>query len=72
MSKLATFVRPTVYFNPNNKDHRQWLGQFHVNHSWRHCPVRFVVEDDYGDLLTQMNKMLIEYYTKKEFKKVRK
>jgi len=68
MSKLATFCRPFVYFDPENADHRRWLGEFHKNRSWGHCPVRFIVEDDYGGLLTQMNQMLISYYNKKEFK----
>jgi len=70
MSRLAFFGRPWVVFDARNKDHRQWFAEFQTNRSWSHCPVRFIVDDDHGDLLTMIQRRLIDYYTNQEFGKV--
>jgi hypothetical protein len=67
MSKLQLFGRPYVVFDPHNKDHRRWFADFNKNLSWGHCPVRFVVDSDQGDLLTMIQRSLIQYYVDKEF-----
>jgi len=72
MSKLALYGRPYVVFNPSNKDHRQWFARFNESRSWGDCPVRFVIDNDHGDLITMMQRELIKYYVNKEFKKVDK
>jgi len=69
MSRLAFFGRPWVVFDAHNKEHRQWFAEFQTNRSWSHCPVRFIVDDDHGDLLTMIQRRLIEYYTDQEFGK---
>jgi hypothetical protein len=69
MSKLAFYGRPYVVFDPTNKDHRKWFADFNKNRSWARCPVRFVVNEDHGDLLTQIQRELIQFYVDKEFKK---
>lgn len=69
MSKLALYGRPFVVFDPKNKDHRRWFADFNKNRSWARCPVRFVVNEDAGDLITMIQRELIQYYVDKEFKK---
>ncbi|MGA1048570.1 MAG: hypothetical protein ACO3UU_11185 [Minisyncoccia bacterium] len=61
-------VRPTVNFDPANKDHRRWLGEFTKNRSWGNCPFRFNTKGS-GNTIAQMQLKLLEYYTDKEFKK---
>ena len=67
MSKLQLFGRPWVVFNPKNKDHRRWFAEFNKNRSWKGCPVRFVIDNDHGDLITMIQRSLIQYYVDKEF-----
>lgn len=70
MSKIQMFGRPYVVFDPKNKDHRKWYADFNKNLSWSKCPVRFVVDDDAGDLITMIQRKLIEHYTAREFGKI--
>jgi hypothetical protein len=67
MSRLAFFGRPWVVFDPANKSHRRWFAEFQANNAWGQCPVRFIVADDQGDLITLIQRKLIDYYTLKEF-----
>jgi hypothetical protein len=71
MSKLQLFGRPYVVFDVNNKEHRRWFAEFEQNCSWGNCPVRFVVDDDNGDLITMIQRRLIHFYVDKEFGKKR-
>jgi hypothetical protein len=68
MSRLELFGRPYVIFDPANKDHRRYYNQFVQSSSWGECPVRFVVPEDHGDLVTMIQRSLIAYYVNKEFK----
>lgn len=70
MSKIQMFGRPFVVFDPKNKEHRKWYADFNKNLSWSRCPVRFVVDDDAGDLITMIQRKLIEHYTEREFGKI--
>jgi len=67
MSKLAMFGRPYTVFDARNKEHREWFADFNKTGAWGRCPVRFVVLDDHGDLITQIQRELIQYYVDKEF-----
>jgi hypothetical protein len=67
MSKLVLFSRPYVVFDPTNKDHRRWFANFNRELAWGSCPVRFVIDDDNGDLITMIQRKLIEYYVNREF-----
>lgn len=67
MSKLSFIGRPWVVFDPTLEQHRQWFAEFQARRSWGHCPVRFIVDDNAGDLLTMIQRKLIDYYTNKEF-----
>ena len=67
MSRIQMFGRPFVVFDAKNKQHRKWFASFNKKATWGDCPVRFVVDDDCGDLITMINRKLIEYYTTREF-----
>jgi hypothetical protein len=67
MSRLALYGRPWVVFNAKNREHRQWFADFNETAQWGRCPVRFVVNEDHGDLITQIQRELIQYYVDKEF-----
>ena len=67
MSRLEFYSRPLVAFDPYNKEHRAIFYKFSVTHGWGHSPYRFIVPEDHGDLITLMQRSLIDYYVKKEF-----
>jgi hypothetical protein len=67
MSRLALHGRPWVVFDAKNKNHRQWFADFNKTAQWGKCPVRFVVNEDHGDLITQIQRELIQYYVDREF-----
>ena len=71
MSRLAMYGRPYVIFDAANQDHRKWFAEFNKSGAWASCPVRFVVDDDHGDLITMIQRTLIQYYVDKEFGKKR-
>jgi hypothetical protein len=70
MSKLDYIGRPWMSFDATNKQHRQWFAEFQRAGTWGRCPVRFIVSDDQGDLVTMIQRRLIEYYSNKEFGKI--
>jgi len=72
MSRLEYYCRPLVAFDPTNKDHRRFFAEFQTNHTWGGCPVRFIVPEDNGDLVTLMQRSLIQYYIDREFQTTRK
>lgn len=67
MSRLDLFGRPWTVFDPANKEHRAWYHQYVVSSSWGHCPVRFVVPEDHGDLVTMIQRSLVKFYVEREF-----
>lgn len=71
MSRLAYMGRPWTVFDPKNKQHRKWFAEFQAKRTWGNCPVRFVVAEDHGDLITMIQRSLIDYYTKKEFGQIK-
>jgi hypothetical protein len=71
MSRLAMYSRPYVIFDAANQDHRKWFANFNKSGAWGSCPVRFVIDDDHGDLITMIQRTLIQYYVDKEFGKTR-
>jgi hypothetical protein len=69
MSRLSLYGRQWVVFDAHSKQHRQWFAEFQARRSWAHCPVRFIIDNEHGDLLTMIQRRLIEFYTDQEFGK---
>ena len=69
MSVLHFKARPWTVFDPGNKNHRRWYADFVKRGTWGTCPVRFIVPEDHGDLITMCQRALIKYYVEHEFKK---
>lgn len=67
MSRLQYAGRPWVNFDVTNKEHRRWFAEFQRHGNWGHCPVRFVVSDDSGDVLSMIRRKLIDFYVSREF-----
>jgi hypothetical protein len=70
MSALELHGRPYVVFDPNDKQHRRFYSEFVRTASWGACPVRFVVPEDHGDLVTMIQRSLVKYYVEREFPRV--
>ena len=70
MSQLQLHGRPFVVFNAKDRSHRKWFADFNASRKWGNCPVRFVLNDAHGDLITQIQRELIQFYVDKEFKTV--
>lgn len=67
MSRLAFIGRPWVAFEATDPQHRAWFAEFRKLGTWGRCPVRFIIADDHGDLITMIQRRLIDYYVSKEF-----
>jgi hypothetical protein len=68
MNKLYLNSRPWVMFDPTNRQHRAWYGEYLRVRSWGSCPVRFTVDNEPGRVGV-IERLLLEYYCGKEFKK---
>lgn len=66
MSKLHLHARPWVTFNAADSQHRAWYADYIRTRSWGACPVRFEVDNEPGHI-GAIERLLLEYYTKKEF-----
>lgn len=67
MSKLHMFGRPYVVFDAQNKEHRKWYAEFQRNRTWGHCPVRFILAETSSNLVTQIQRELVDHYVTHEF-----
>ena len=68
MSILQYRSRPWIAFDASDRNHRRWYYEFVKYGSWGRCPYRFIVPDDHGNLVTLIQRKLIEYYVQREFK----
>jgi hypothetical protein len=70
MSRLEFWSRPLVAFDASLKEHRQIYYKFVEKRSWGHSPYRFICPEEHStDLVTTIQRALIEYYVQKEFGK---
>jgi hypothetical protein len=67
VSKLALIGRPWVAFDATNSQHREWFAEFQKLGTWGKCPVRFIIPDDHGDLITMIHRRLIDFYVGQVF-----
>ena len=68
MTILDLKARPMVEFDASKPEHRKHYADFVKRKSWGHCPIRFAVQASRTDLITQIERDLVDYYTYKEFK----
>jgi hypothetical protein len=64
---LGVYARPLVLFDPESKDHRRWAWQFFRDRSWKNCPVRFALPDGEDNVCTMIERLLMCYYSQREF-----
>jgi hypothetical protein len=69
MSQLELHGRPWTVFEPGNKEHRRWYAEFVRSNTWGRVPYRFIVPDDHGNLISMIQRKLVEYYVTQEFKR---
>lgn len=68
MSQLELHGRPWTVFDPADQQHRSWYHEFVQHGTWGRCPYRFIVPDDHGNLITMIQRKLVEYYVRQEFR----
>jgi len=69
MSLLILSLRPLMLFDASNNEHRKYYADFVKRKTWGYCPVRFAIEGNaQTDLITHIERCLVDYYTMKEFK----
>jgi hypothetical protein len=68
MSILDLKTRPMIQFDAGNLQHRKEYAKFIKSKSWGYCPVRFAVLGSRTDLVTQIERDLVDHYVYKEFK----
>lgn len=68
MSQLELNGRAWTVFDPANQQHRAWYYDFVKSGTWGRCPVRFVVPEDHGNLVTMIQRNLVAYYVTQEFR----
>ena len=67
MSSLYLNARVWTVFDPSNEDHRRYYYEFIKTNTWGRCPVRFVLPDRQGDLVSMIRRSLIDWYVLTEF-----
>jgi len=56
-----------VPFDAYNPKHREYYLEFVKYKTWGKCPVRFMADGLYGDLVTHINRKMLDYYIHSEF-----
>lgn len=72
MSQLELHGRAWTVFDPADQQHRAWYYDFVKSGTWGRCPVRFVVPDDHGNLISMIQRTFVSYYVTQEFQRKRK
>ena len=68
MSRLQFYGRPWVQFDAHNPQHRAWFQEFQTTRTWGRCPVRFILAEASSNLITQIQRELVDYYVNTEFR----
>ena len=69
MTALSKIARPEVVFDANNDLHREYYYIMKKTNTWGTCPVVFMLSPEYLDVISMIEKLLVEYYINKEFSK---
>ena len=62
MSILNTYGRPVIKFDAENPIHRQYYADFVKASTWKDCPVRFKVEENFVDTTSMIKHHITDYY----------
>lgn len=62
-----TTARPVVTFDATNVVHREAYHVFVRTSTWGKSPVRFILEDNYTDVVSMIATKLLAHYLEAEF-----
>lgn len=68
MGVLNLKLRPIVAFDENNRLHRLDFAKFLETGSWKHCKVRYELDESCGELSGAIQRKMLVFYAKREFK----
>jgi hypothetical protein len=71
-SLIMTKVRPTVVFDPANRDHRYHAYQFIKNRTLKDCPYIFALPEGHDNVHQMVLTQMAHYYAEQEFGVVEK
>ena len=66
-SVVMTKIRPTVIFDPSNKEHRRHGWMMIKNRSLKDCPWIFALHEGHDNVIDMINRELVQWYTDREF-----
>jgi hypothetical protein len=66
-SVVMTKIRPTVIFDPSNKEHRRHGWLMIKNRSLKDCPWIFALHEGHDNVIDMINRELVQWYTDREF-----
>ena len=66
-SVVMTKIRPTVIFDPSNKEHRKHGYLMLKNRSLKDCPWIFALHEGHDNVIDMINRELVLWYTAREF-----
>ena len=64
---LNTVIRPTVVFDPKNRDHRYWAHKFIIHRTWSGCPWVFALPRSEDNVYNMVLRLMTEHYADQEF-----
>jgi hypothetical protein len=67
---LQTTRRPYILFDAANPEHRAYYAQFCDIASWGKCPISFLYDPNYTDLIAHIQCELVKFYIQQEFNNV--
>ena len=66
-SVVMTKIRPTVIFDPNNKEHRRHGWMMIKNRSLKDCPWIFALHEGHDNVIEMIHIELARWYAAQEF-----
>lgn len=67
MSLIDRTARPSIVFDPANKNHRKMFHEFVKTGRWDSCPVQFYLNEGQVSIVHQIQQQLSQHYLNKEF-----
>lgn len=66
-SVVMTKIRPTVIFDPSNKEHRRHAWIMIKNRSLKDSPWIFALHEGHDNVIDMINREMVRWYTDQEF-----